>query len=209
LEATLAPVLDEIESHFTWRPRKDRPLIERIRTIGEGCLALKEIEYFGRARSGDLYKRVDALIDHVLLPLEEEWQIREQAANVVGRVKDLRAAILRDMVNGDISEEERERRWQQLAACYYAQQMSHYPRDYISRGDNVPEHVLETVERLEEDLTDSLRLHGPLHAIVQIGTPIEVSPRRDRRAETDPMMDAIESQLTSMLAELATLSPSP
>lgn len=207
LEKALSPVLDEIESHFAWRPRKGRSLISRIRAIGEGCLALKEIEYFGHARTGDIYERVDSLIDHVLLPLEEEWDIRDKATNVVGRVKDLRSAILRDMVNGGVPEEERERRWQQLAACYYAQQMSHYPRDYVSRGPNVPEHVLETVERLEEDLTDNVRVHGPLHAIVEMGEAIEVSPVRDRRATTDPLMEGIESQLKTMLAGLAAEAP--
>jgi hypothetical protein len=122
-------------------------------------------------------------------------------------VKDLRSAILRDMVNGGVPEEERERRWQQLDACYYAQQMSHYPRDYVSRGPNVPEHVLETVERLEEDLTDEVRVYGPLHAIVEMGEAIEVSPARDRRAKTDPIMEGIESQLRTMLAGLAAEAP--
>ena len=207
LETSLTPVLDEIESHFAWRPKKDKPLIDRIRTIGEASLALKEVEYFGHAREGDVYARVERLIDHVLLPMEKEWQIKEKAANVVGRAKVLRAAILPDLVQGNVSEEERERRWQQLAACYYVQQMSHYPRDYIAPGNNVPEHMLETVERLEEDLTDRVHPHGPLHAVVQFGEAIEVTGKRDRGAGTDPVMTAIESQLNSMLTELAAESP--
>lgn len=107
------------------------------------------------------------------------------------------------MVHGDISDDERQRRWEQLAACYYAQQISHYPRDYVTQGENVPEHVLETVERFEEDLTDHARPHGPMHAIVQIGEVIEVGGKRDRRTGTDPVMQAVESQLTSMIAQLA------
>ena len=43
----------------------------------------------------------------------------------------------------------------QLAACYYVQQMSHYPRNYVRQSEkNIPEHILETVERFEEDFTD-------------------------------------------------------
>ena len=172
--------------------------------MAKRVLRLKEIEYFGQVRSGHLYERVEKLVEDVLSPLEEEWEIKEKAANAVGRVKDLRTAILRDMVHGNISDEERQRRWQQLAACYYAQQISHYPRDYVTLGKNVPEHVLETVERFEEDLTDHARPHGPMHAVVQIGEVIEITGKRERRAGTDPVMKAIKSQLTSMLAQLAT-----
>ena len=57
-------------------------------------------------------------------------------------------AILPDMMAGRVTPEERERRWRDLAAAYYAQQISHYPRDYILREKNLPERVVETVERL-------------------------------------------------------------
>ncbi|MBN1853974.1 MAG: 1-acyl-sn-glycerol-3-phosphate acyltransferase [Pirellulales bacterium] len=207
LEESLAPVLDELESHFAWRPKRGLPWIKRIRAIGEACLALKEIEYTNHARGGDLYDRLEDLIEHLLSPLEEEYQIINKALNIVGRVKDLRTAILPDMIHGAISDAERERRWQQLAACYYAQQMSHYPRGYIQSNDNIPEHVIETVERLQEDLTDHVRPHGPLHAVVQIGEAIQVHGKRDRMAKTDPIMDAIACQLTAMLAQLAAESP--
>ncbi len=42
-----------------------------------------------------------------------------------------------------------------FGACYYAQQMAHYPRPYVIDGPNLPERILETVERLEEDFTDT------------------------------------------------------
>jgi 1-acyl-sn-glycerol-3-phosphate acyltransferase len=203
LEASLAPVLSEIESHFAWRPQDDKALIQRIRQVGEALLSLKEIEYFGRAQQGELFERVDKLIDHLLCPLEEEWKIKERARGVVGRVKNLRAAILPDMVSGQLPTHERDRRWRQLAACYYAQQMSLYPRDYLQPENNVPEHILETVERFEEDLTDHLRVHGPLRAVVDMGEAIPVDTDRGPKGETDPLMKQIGQQLQQMLDELA------
>ena len=203
LEATLTPVLDEIESHFSWMPQREKPLLARIRQVGEALLSLKEIEYFGHAHEGDLYQRVEALIDHLLLPLEDEWKIKLSGSNVVGRVKDLRSAILPDMVGGDISEAERDRRWRQLYDVYMAQQMSHYPRDYVTRGANLPERVLETVERFEEDLTGQIHAHGPMHVVIEVGEAIEVATQRDRKAESDPVMQEIETQLREMLAGLA------
>ena len=89
---------------------------------------------------------------------------------------------------------------EQLAACYYIQQMSHYPRDYVRQSEpNIVEHLLETVERFEEDFTDHLRQHGPFHVVTQVGQAIEVSARRDRKSATDPVMDSIRTQLSEML----------
>ena len=45
---------------------------------------------------------------------------------------------------------------------------------------NLPEHVIETVERLEEDFIDSRNLYQPFHAVVEIGEAIPVGPERDR-----------------------------
>ena len=101
---------------------------------------------------------------------------------------------------GDIAEDERTRRWKQLADVYLAQQLAFYPPDYIA-SNPTPERLLETVERFEEDLTDKSRVHRPIRAIIRVGEPIEVSPTRDResRGEGDPLMQKIEDQLKSML----------
>ncbi len=205
---TIEPVLEEIESHFSWYPQQDRPLTRRLQQIGQALLSLKEIEYFGAARTGDFYQRVDTLIEDVLEKMEKEWQIKEKEEGVVARVKAIRSAVLPGMINNSIPADERRRRWKQLAACYYVQQMSHYPRNYVRNSEhNIPEHILETVERFEEDFTDKVRIHGPLHAVVQVGKAIPVASQRDRSATGDPIMNGIRTQLTEMLTKLSEESP--
>ncbi len=81
-----------------------------------------------------------------------------------------------------------------------------YPRDYVTRSDNLPERVFETVERFEEDLTDEVKAHGPMHVVIEVGEAIEVSPQRDRKAAADPVMQGIETQLGEMLGRLASES---
>jgi hypothetical protein len=122
---------------------------------------------------------------------------------VIARVKRLRTTILADMIAGKVTPEERERRWRDLAACYYAQQMSHYPRDYILREKNLPERVVETVERFEEDFTDRMRVHEPFHCVIQVGEAIPVGTQRVRDAASDPVMAEVRRQLQSMINELA------
>lgn len=63
------------------------------------------------------------------------------------------------------------------------------------------------VERFEEDITDKCRVHGKLHAVIEVDEAIEVSPDRDRKAASDPLMVAIEQRLQTMLDRLATESP--
>jgi 1-acyl-sn-glycerol-3-phosphate acyltransferase len=208
LVATVTPVLDEIEGHFSWFPQTDKPLIQRLRQIAQALLSLKEIEYFGWARTGDFYERVDKLIEDLLAKTEKRWNIRPTSEGVVSRVKNLRGAILPTLLAKETPEDVRTDCRKQLAACYYVQQMSHYPRNYVRQSEkNVPEHILETVERFEEDFTDSIRIHGPLHAVVQVGEAIPVASQRDRGAEADPVMEQIRTQLTDMLTALSNESP--
>lgn len=199
----IAPVLDEIERRLTWQIRSEPSDMDRIVRVGEALLTLKEIEYFGAARQGAFGGRLGALIDHLLVPLEQEWLKGKREGEVIGRVKAIRAAILPDLVAGEIAEEERTRRWRQLADLYLAQQLFFYPPDYF-KPEPTPMKLLETVERFEEDLTDNVRVHRPVHVVVEVGEAIEVSAARERGAESDPLMARIWSELETMLARLKT-----
>jgi 1-acyl-sn-glycerol-3-phosphate acyltransferase len=191
------PVLTEIERRLSWRPQKQLPLEERIAKVGQSLLALKELEYLGQAQTGTIGERLDRLIDALLIPLEQEWLKGAREPHVVARVKKLRTAILADMVQGDLPEPERARRWIQLADMYLAQQLSCYPPDYLA-AKPTPERLLETVERYEEDLTDRSGAHVPLHATVTIGDAILVGTTRERGGE-DPALVEVERQLQQML----------
>ena len=60
------------------------------------------------------------------MPLEEQYFNGVKDGPVVPRVKNLRSAILPDMVRGNVDDAERSRRWRQLADVYLAQQVSAY-----------------------------------------------------------------------------------
>jgi hypothetical protein len=205
LEPAVVPVLQEIEHRFSWQPQDHLSVFERIVRIGRALLCLKEIEYFGRAQEGSSRDRMQGLINRLLQPLEVEWLGEAQTGPVVPRVKSLRMKILPDMVQGTLDEEERNRRWRQLADIYLSQQVSCYPPDYLTFP--TVDRLLETVERYEEDLTDKARVHGKLKVIIQVGDAIEVSPQRDRKAATDPIMGRIAQDLQGMLDRLAGESP--
>jgi hypothetical protein len=191
-------VLGDIEKRLSWQSQAHHPLTERITKVGSALLTLKEIEYLEAPQTGTLAERLSRLIERLLAPVEEEWLKGKGEQEVTARVKALRTAILPDLVSGAIDQQERARRWRQLADIYLAQQLSLYPPDYFS-APPTPEQMLETVERFEEDLTDVARVHRPLHAVVEVGEPIDVGPGRERGAESDPLMVKLRSALEALL----------
>src|SRR3954471_16565310 len=52
VEAAAAKMLDQIEARLTWRPSRDLPLNDRVRKVGAGLLALKELQYLGHTQDG-------------------------------------------------------------------------------------------------------------------------------------------------------------
>ena len=199
IESELHEALDDIEARLSWRTRRGENMKERIHRVGKALLWLKEIDYFGEPQSGTVADRLGNLIDQILVPMEQEWIGTEPQNDKtpVARVKQLRTAILPDMIEGDLSEDEQTRRWDQLADMYLAQQLGHYPPDYVS-DDPTPERMLETVEKFEEDLTDHCRIYRPMTAEVSVGEAIEVPAKRSR-GEEDPVMAQLESQMHELL----------
>jgi 1-acyl-sn-glycerol-3-phosphate acyltransferase len=152
VDAAAARMLDEIEARLTWRPSRELSLNERVRKVGAGLLALKELQYLGRTQDGTIAERLTKLTDAILEPLEAEWTNGNGDGHVVARVKRLRSAILPDMIKGELTEAEKARRWRLLEDADLAQQLYHYPPNYVC--DGCPKgRLIETVERFEEDLT--------------------------------------------------------
>lgn len=199
IDLALRETLDDIEQRLSWQPRRDADNKDRIRHVGEALLGLKEMEFLGAVQPGTIGERLESLINEILGPLESEWLGRARHESpTVARVKILRKTILRDMITGTLDDQEKDRRWGHLAKMYVAQQMSHYPPDYIS-SHPTSERMLETVERFEEDLTDQCRIHRPMSATATVGEAIEVGPEKVRGMDEDPVMNAINRQLHDML----------
>lgn len=208
IDKTVAPDLEALEKSFSWQPQLHLSTVQRIAKIGEALLSLKEVEYLGAAVEGEPHARALDLIAKTLRRIEEKWGVANGDKdpgylNVVSRVKRIRTVVLPDLIEKKVPPDQREDRWRDLAACYYLQQIAHYPRGYITGEKDLPERVLETVERMVEDYCDRVSYHGPLHCTMQVGEAIEVSSERDRSAESDPAMALAAERLQAMLDGLA------
>lgn len=199
VEESVKPVLSDIERRLTWNERKSDDIFTRISRIGRALLALQELQYTGHVSEGGMYDRLETLINKILHPYEEEWLTGPQEGTVVHRVKSLRSAILPDMVNKELPEEELDRRWSQLADLYRAQQLSLYPRGYVDEN-SPPERIIETVEKFEEDLTDATKIHAPIKLHMEVGEAINIDVKRPR-GEADPVMVQLRERLETMLQQ--------
>ena len=206
LQTSLDPILSDIETRLSWRPQRQLPLVERITKVGLTLLTLKEIEHLGSGQAERFEDRLHNLINHLLHPLETEWLGKPQLGGVIPRVKAIRMKIMPEMIGQELSSDERERRMQQLEDIYLAQQISSYPPDYLTSYLSV-DRLLETVERFEEDLTDAVRVVGPLKVIIDVCPAIEVPTERTRSPDGDPLTRRIATDLQSRLNQLAMESP--
>ncbi|MCC6508065.1 MAG: 1-acyl-sn-glycerol-3-phosphate acyltransferase [Pirellulaceae bacterium] len=196
------PVLAEIEHRLTWSRRSAGDLLERINKITLALLSLKEIEYLGSSQEGSVSQRQSRLVDHLLGPLEQKWLGCPQQERLIPRIKQLRMKIVPNLTQPSITPQQRDEYWRDLTAIYLAQQVASYPPTYLNPPTTVTR-ILETVERLEEDLTDRTRVHRGLHAVIQIGPAVTVPADKAPRDQEDPIMATLRTQLQNMLDKLA------
>lgn len=203
LEKAVDPTLDALEKRLTWTLLKETTTTQRIHRITLAMLSLKEIEYLGAAQQGNIVERQQRLVDHLLCPLEQEWLGKTSAETIIPRIKALRMKIVPELTTGELDGAERERRWAQLSRIYLSQQIASYPPDYVV-SPTTDTRILETIERLEEDITDRAGVHGPLEVIIQVDEAIEVPTDRTPRGEEDPIMKRLRERMQAMLDQLST-----
>lgn len=201
VEQACQPVLTAIEHKLTWRPNHHLPLIRRIILVGNALLTLKEMQYgLSHMEGRTLRQRQTQMVNHLLHPLEEQWLGGHRQDGVAVRIKNLRIKIFPQMMQ-ESNSAERARFWQMIEDTYLAQQIDCYPENYLTEFPSV-DRILETVEKFEEDLTDQARVHGQLKVVIDVDEAIEVSPKREKSGNGDPLIQAIQARLDAKLAVL-------
>lgn len=202
LQATVEPVLQALEKRLTWdEPSSRLSLVQRAQRLSEGLLALREIQYLGAAQSGSLCDRKSRLIDRLLTPLEKEQLGRQQDLDLLPRIKQLRTRLVPQLGDPATTPDGKKQIWQQLSDIYVAQIIEAYPEDYLD--DPTDTRLLETVERLDEDVNDKSKIHRPWHAILDVGPAIPASSAKPPKNGPDPIMSQLDDQLKSMLKSLS------
>ncbi|MCR9201707.1 MAG: 1-acyl-sn-glycerol-3-phosphate acyltransferase [Planctomycetaceae bacterium] len=209
----LGPVLDQLEDRLFWQKQTPLPLLERIRRVRLAAQSAREIQFLGHNLTGTAEERIGQLVQRILATHEQEWLSGPRTGDVISRVKDLRIAILTDMVKNSVTDQERKRRWRHLTDVYYAQCFSLHPPGYLDESlpaDRLKLHMFETVERLEEELTDSVTNHMDLAVEVHVDAPIDVDPSvRKAKGGADPLMTELRQRMLKLLQTEEHWPPEP
>ncbi len=195
----LERIFGSLETRLGWADQSHRPWLARLQRLVQAWLSLREVEHLGQAQSGPLFTRLYRFQEHLLRPLEQEYLAGRRRGHTVARVRALRAAILTQLLKSSDPEHQNHLR-RQLAALYLAQQLSLYPKNYVHQWPTV-ERVLETAQRVEEDLTDRATTCRPWRLIVQIGEPIAVEAATP--SKPDLALEELQNRLEGMLHQLA------
>ncbi|MEZ6133076.1 MAG: 1-acyl-sn-glycerol-3-phosphate acyltransferase [Planctomycetaceae bacterium] len=211
-EISLSPTLARLEQRVFWQTSEHLSVRERIDRLREAIQCAREVQILGFAKSGDLEVRIADLVNHILQQHERQWLGRIRTGDVIARVKDLRISLIEDMAAGKVDDAERKRRWRVLTDIYYAQCMSlHVPGylDKVSAGARYNHRLFETVERIEEELTDVMTVYNDLHVDVRVGPAIEVDANARNPRGVDPLMVTLREGMLDLLGVPDQWPPQP
>jgi 1-acyl-sn-glycerol-3-phosphate acyltransferase len=198
----LLAAMDRLESQFTWNPRTEHALVDRIYSYAEGMLGLKEMEYFGAARTGPIKGRMVALRDAILDGLEDRHCGKRRADMVPVRVKELRRVCLEKLAAATTPEQADGLR-RDLNDVFVAVQLFTYPGGDLRDRPTV-ERVAETLMKFEQDVigTQEPPVPAPRRAIAKFGDPIDVRERMSAHAKPRQAAGAITVELESRIRSL-------
>lgn len=204
----LRRAMDRLEAQFSWWPRGDHTLVDRIYAYGEAMLGLKEMELLGAARPGTVKARIAALSDAILDGLDETHFGKRRDDTVPVRVKELRHACLERLADPSTSPEVADGLRRDLYDVFVAVQLFSYPGDYLRAAPTV-ERIAETLTKFEQDIfTAEPEPYAPRRAIVGLGEPIDVRERMAGFTRPRQAVGAITTELESrMQAVLDALGP--
>ena len=211
LAATIQPVIERLESRFSlgWSHSAGkntvRELLPRIERLSLALLGLWEIKHLGQCQQGSEAERRDRLITALLAKQEKRWDISNADGSTIPRIKALRIKMMPELLSKDLQRSRRIEIWNDLEDLYQVQQISSYPADYLAEPTET--RILETVERIEEDITDKCTIHQPFHTILEVCEAIIVPAERAPRGQQDPLLSQLSESLFSALKRLSAESP--
>jgi 1-acyl-sn-glycerol-3-phosphate acyltransferase len=199
----LTELMDRLEARFTWWPRSDLSIVDRIYVYAEGLLGLKELELLGAARTGPLKERIADLRDSILDRIEDVRLGKRCQDTVPVRIKELRRACLEQLTSPDARQDQIDGLRRDLNDLFVALQLFSYPGDYV-REEPTLERIAETLLKFEQDAM-GIRAAVPQaerQAIVRFGEPIDVGKRPEGSVRPRVAIAQITSELEGRIQEL-------
>ena len=209
----LKEILGTLEERVFIRRQPKLPLVERIYRLAEGLLALKELDYIGHTRQGEVRERITLLCQEVLDGLEKRHGLSSQAIpatevspereelKIPERVKQLRQEIIKQLQEPQSKSEERLLE-EEMGDLFFVMQLYSYPGNYLRVNPTI-ERIAETVDKLEEDILSHPlpAVRGERAAHVRIGDPYLIPPGK-HKLSAEALTSLWQEQVQALLDQL-------
>lgn len=198
----LLRLMDALEGHFRWSPRRRQPLGERVMRLAEAWIALREVQYLGRPQMGALPERIRYLLDVILCRVEERQGIKPAPrATVADRVMPLRQDAIKRRESAPADSPDAAHAEQDLEDVFVATQLYSYAHDCDAQRVST-ERLAEILDKFEEDVLarPTATLRADRRAVIAFGPPIMVQPGRRRREEAQDLTEKLQRAVGDVLA---------
>ncbi len=195
--------LSRMESHLGWTTSPSRSIRQRTIRLAEALLGLREVQYLGSSRAGELHQRRDELIEYLLSTTETRLQMPSSDPDVRTRVRAIRTKVSAKWFTENPDEQERLRLRNDVVAADLAQELVSYPNCYLESADVTDSRIVETIQRMQESLWGKADVGIELHAVIEFDSEIAIPAEKAPRGVEDPLITELRDRLSSMIARLS------
>jgi 1-acyl-sn-glycerol-3-phosphate acyltransferase len=202
----VASRLSALEKSLGWAPQTSLPPVARVEKLGGALLGLREVELLGQAQPGGLDQRITRLIHSQLERLEQQHLGRAHDGWALERVRRLRQQMTRKLLEGGPEADLR----RDLGVLLLCENLTGHSLAYLQEHPT-PERLVETVQRIEETVTDR-----PEKPVVPMGVSVRFGPAIDAREllssargerGSDPLVQRLRPAIQGLLDEANVQGP--
>ncbi|WP_372716923.1 lysophospholipid acyltransferase family protein [Novipirellula sp.] len=195
--------LSVIESHLGWTKSLGGSILGRTIRVAEALLALREVQYLGSTRAGNLSERRDGLIQHLLKDTESRLKMSSGDEDLRTRVRAIRTKVSSIWFSENPDEQEKVRLKNDIVAADLAQELVSYPNCYLESDDVTDSRIVETIQRMQESLWGKADVGIDLHVVIEFDSAIPVPAAKAPRGVEDPLLCELRERLSTMIARLS------
>lgn len=202
--------LQKLEAQLGWRPQRDLPLVVRFEKLGSALLGIKEVEFLGQVQPGSLDERIGRLAESRVAAAEKYYMGSTGGGWILERIRRLRRHLVGRLVGVGNDPAEIREVHEALEDLLFCENLSSNSMDYLYERPNA-ERLVETLQRLEETMTDQFEeAVAPLGVVVAVGPALDVEAGADKGAagnEGHPLMQRLSHAIQGLLDGLIAQGP--